>query len=358
MGSDSRNRRPARRPPAKSGKNSNSEEKQQGIWIVVAAVVVGLLILGLLRTRQQSVPVAPVTEEQVTETETPNTPPNNRPPEIQGARLVPSSPDARSRIAVTVDASDPDGDAIRYDVTWYRNGIRVKAPPLQIFPDDVAKRGDRIRAEVVATDGFHETTPYRTASVQVGKISPIATGVELTPAPLVAGQTVEAKPVGSDPDGDPIRWRFRWTKNERTVTEERGPVFPGNQLARGDRIQVTATPWDSSGPGASVQSPETVVGNRPPRIVSSPPAALQDSKLEYAVQAEDPDGDTVHFALAGKVPEGLTISQTGVLLGDLERMVPGRYDLQIVASDPEGGEDIQSLTIKVPEREGAPGVSP
>jgi hypothetical protein len=358
MGSSSRNRRPARRPPAGTGRSSDSGEKKQGIWIAVAALVAGVLILGLLRARQHAVPVAPVTEQQVTETEASNTPPSNRPPEIQGARLVPSSPDARSRIAVTVDASDPDGDAIRYDVTWYRNGIRVKAPPLQAFPEGVAKRGDRIRAEVVATDGFHRTAPFRTSDVLVGNTSPIATGVELTPAQPLAGQAVKAMPVGSDPDDEPIRWRFRWTKNERTVTEQREAVFPGDQLKRGDRIQVTATPWDSSGPGVSVQSPEAVVGNRPPRIVSSPPAALEDAKLQYAVQAEDPDGDAIQFTLAGNVPEGLTISQTGVLVGDLEKMAPGRYDLQIVASDPEGGKDIQSVMIKVPERQGAAGAAP
>ncbi len=347
-----RMRSTAPRPRQKSARIPRTGGRRAGVGIAVAAVAIGLVALGLLRAHVQSPAVTSGAAQEAAGTESPKALLGNLPPEINDARLVPSSPDARSRIAVTVDASDPDGDAIRYDVSWFRNGMRVQAPPLQVFPAGVARRGDRIRAEIVATDGFHRTAPYRTADVRVKNLLPVASGVELTPLPLVAGQAVEAKPVASDPDGDAIRWRFRWKKNGETVMGQRGVRLPGHLLERGDRIRVTATPWDFAGPGASVQSAESIVGNRSPRIVSSPPATVGDGSLKYTLRAEDPDGDPVRFALKGEVPEGLTLSEKGVLLGDLGTIAPGRYDVEIVASDPAGGTDIQSMTITVPERAG------
>jgi len=349
MASDSRTR-PPRRAEASRRTPDSGADGHPGVWITVGAVILGLVAIGLLRTRSQTPAERSMAETRPAgENVTPG-PTENQPPVIDSLRLLPDKPNAQSRIAVVVEAHDPDGDAVRYDVTWLRNGAKVNAPPLQVLPEEVAHRGDRIRAEVVATDGVHRIGPLRTGDVVVGNLPPVASAVTIAPAPLVAGQDAQARPVGKDPDGDRIRWRFRWERDDEHSIGDDAPILPGASVRRGDRLRVIATPWDSSGPGTPVTSDPIVVGNRSPRIVSGPPGTIEGAKIAHAVQAEDPDGDPLTYALEGKVPEGLTISAEGVLSGDFEKMTPGRYNFDIVVSDPAGDRDAQSLTIQVPDR--------
>ena len=172
MGTHSGSRRPAGRRQARRNQESDSKGTARSLWIGAGALVIGLLVLGLLRTGVQS-PPEPTTAETVEgAVERAVNATENHPPVVKSVKLIPDSPDSSSRIAVVVDASDADGDAIRYDVAWYRNGVKIKAPPLQVFPEGVARRGDRIRAEVVATDGFHKMAPRRTAAVLVRNLPP------------------------------------------------------------------------------------------------------------------------------------------------------------------------------------------
>jgi len=277
----------------------------------------------------------------------------NRPPVILSAHLVPEAPGVKSRIAVVVKAKDPDGDSIRYDVSWIRNGAKVNTSSLQIFPEGMARRGDRISAEIIATDGFHRTAHFRTGEVVVENDPPVASGVEVSPPRPRTGESVEARAVASDPNRDDIQWRFRWLRNGQVVTGQSSSVLPGNLVSRGDRISVTITPFDLWDKGDSLQSTTVVVRNRAPMIVSNPPTSFHNTNIRYAVRAEDREGDPLTFFLEGDVLEALSISKTGVLVGDLAKIPPGRYDIQIVVADPEGDKDIQTVTLKVPRRAAA-----
>ncbi len=352
MASDNR-ARPPRRGETSSRTPDVGANGHPGVWIAVGAVILGLAAVGLLRTRSQTPPERSAAETQAAGENVRPGLAENRPPVIDSLRLVPDKPDARSRIAVAAEAHDPDGDAIRYEVVWIRNGARVKALSRQVFPEGEARRGDRIWAEVVATDGAHQTSALRTPAVTVQNIPPAATEIRIAPAPLAMGEPATAAASGADPDGDVIRWRYKWVLNGQPAGDAEGSVFPGERIHPNDRLRVIATPYDSAGPGAPMESAEATVGNRPPRIVSNPPTVPEDSNLSYPVLAEDPDGDPVAFKLEGNVPEGMTISPAGLLTADLKTMHAGRYEIQITATDSHGQSDIQILTMTVPEQQAA-----
>jgi hypothetical protein len=344
-----------RRPPSMSGSagvnrtNGGGSPPSRG-WIIVGLIAVGLLAVGLLsrHERTSSSPVVP--GPPGTAPATSLSPGQNRPPVLLDAHLVPDAPNAHSRIAVAAEARDPDGDPIRYEVTWFRNGARVEAPDRQVLPDGAAHRGDHIYADVVATDGVHHTQPMRTREVVIGNLPPVASEVKISPLPLLVGEEATASASGADPDGDSIQWRYEWILNGQTVSDVDGPVFPGDRIHRDDRLRVIATPDDGSTSGTSTESAEATVGNRPPRIVSVPPQVPKNSQLNYSVRAEDPDGDPVSLKLDGNVPQGVVLSPSGVLTADLANIRPGRYEIHVVATDPQGASDVQVLDITVPEQ--------
>lgn len=351
---DSRRRAP--RPSARrtrGGSQGSPARVGKGVWL--AAGLVGLMVatLGVLRLGEdadisESAAVQGESSPAEAARETDARP--NHPPTIQSARIVPQAPNARSRIGVVIESADPEGDQIRYDVRWYRNGRRLDVPPLQSLPKGTVHRGERIRAEVVATDGTDSSRPFRSREVLIQNLPPVATHVEISPANLVVGQALEAKPVADDPDGDTVLWRYRWVRNDEGIGGQNRSTLPGEFVRKGDRIRVIATPRDHAGPGTAIESAEAVPGNQMPRIVSNPPAKLDGGKISYQVEARDADGDPVKFSLEGDVPSGLRISELGALEGDLRDIAPGRYDIQIVAADPSGERDTQLLTLKVPEK--------
>jgi hypothetical protein len=75
---------------------------------------------------------------------------------------------------------------------------------------------------------------------------------------------------------------------------------------------------------------------------------MEGGKFIYTVKAEDRDGDPVELTLKN-TPEGMTLEPaTGVIVWEFGENDVGEYRPEIVASDPEGAEDVQILTLTVP----------
>ncbi len=84
----------------------------------------------------------------------------------------------------------------------------------------------------------------------------------------------------------------------------------------------------------------------------SPPSRLrtgmEGSSYEYTVAAEDPDKDAVEFSLSA-APDGMTIdSATGLIRWQVsEEQKEGSFQFKVIASDPEGAQSIQPVTLKL-----------
>jgi hypothetical protein len=79
---------------------------------------------------------------------------------------------------------------------------------------------------------------------------------------------------------------------------------------------------------------------------------MEEYLFEYAVTALDPDDDPLEFSLASE-PEGMTIDiSTGMIRWEAqEDQRKGNYEFQVIASDPEGAQAIQPITLTISSEE-------
>jgi hypothetical protein len=151
---------------------------------------------------------------------------------------------------------------------------------------------------------------------------------------------------------------YRWLKNGVVIKEGEEAFLTTAGLAPRDQIVVEVTGHDPSAAGNSVRSAALTLGNRPPKIVSVPPASDAAAPYEYNVKAVDPDGDQMAFQLAA-APPGMTINeQSGRITWPVPADQHGTFHIKVVAQDGQGGAAYQEfdLTLSPPaaaKQEGA-----
>ena len=92
----------------------------------------------------------------------------------------------------------------------------------------------------------------------------------------------------------------------------------------------------------------TLVGNTPPKLTKLPLISFNGFKTyTYTVEAEDIDEDTITFGLDGDIPPGMSIDMyTGKITYNFSvKPENNKYTFNIIASDPDGGQDIREITL-------------
>jgi hypothetical protein len=168
------------------------------------------------------------------------------------------------------------------------------------------------------------------------------------PAGATAGTLYEYEVAASDPDGDPVSCELLEGPAEMDITGCVLAWTPSEADAGPHRVAVEAR--DGRGGSARQSFIVTVeVPNRPPRIVSTPPAASEGISFTYAASGEDPDGDALVWSLAA-APEGMTV---GAASGRVE-WSPAQAGVFIVVlglEDGRGGADEQRFSLSSAPRE-------
>ncbi|MCB9766138.1 MAG: hypothetical protein H6739_40555 [Alphaproteobacteria bacterium] len=99
----------------------------------------------------------------------------------------------------------------------------------------------------------------------------------------------------SDPDGDPIAYRYRWSVDEVERFDLSAPVVPAAETASGQLWRVTVSADDGRGLGPEVRA-EVRVGNSAPTIGAvdlSPAAPTEADTLVATADTQDIDDDTL-----------------------------------------------------------------
>jgi hypothetical protein len=254
-------------------------------------------------------------------------------------RLLPEAP----TITTDLQVVHAVGGNVHY--RWARNGRIIEEETASLLSKKWFSRGDTISVTVIA-DGKEAT-----ASIIINNSPPVVTSVLLNPEQLRRGVDVTALPQAIDADGDDVTFSYKWRINGIDVPEDK-PMLNGKQFKRGDRISLTVTPYDSSGPGEVFNSKEIIIPNAAPSFITTPPKDFSGETYAYQAMAEDPDDDPVSYSLVSP-PPGMTIdNKTGMIQWKIGRDQAGNHTIEIVAQDPEGAKMSQkyTLAITIPER--------
>jgi len=271
----------------------------------------------------------------------------NSPPVIAAVRILPEKPTRENDLVVTVQGKDPDEDPITYLYQWIKNDTEMVGENRNVLKSGTFKKGDILLVKVVPSDGKVEGKPFLSDPVKVINSPPIIQEVKIGPKIASASEDLKAVVKGFDLDGDFIYYAYRWEKNGMVIPEEGKEILERNRFKKGDSIAITVTPDDRDLTGVPKKSDAVVISNSPPMIDSSPPTSIEGTTYLYQVKANDPDNDPVTFVLKSG-PKGMEIDKnTGLIRWEIRNEDKGAHQIEIEASDNEGGKSSQRYLLIV-----------
>ena len=253
----------------------------------------------------------------------------NPPPTVTGS-IAPDVPKSTDDLVVTAEGADLDGDPVSPTYAWTRDGAATSQSTATVL-SSATDKGERWQVTVTPNDGSADGEPL-VLSVDIDNTAPVATSVGLAPSDPGAGDTLTATPVGTDQDGDPLTWSFRWSVSGVDQGED-GAALAG-AFAKGDTVQVFATPNDGYVDGDPVGSAVITVVNTPPQVASaqiSPTELFADStpsctSTGYADIDGDPDQSTVVWEVNGTAVDTGPDLGVAISRGDRVTCVLTPYD--------------------------------
>jgi RHS repeat-associated protein len=206
-----------------------------------------------------------------------------------------------------VAATDPDGDALAFSLSSAPAAMTINAvsgfiqwQPVaaDLGPHTIVVRVDDGRGAII--------TQTYSLTVQTGNLPP---AIISAPPTLAAADAPYAYAlVARDPNGDPLSFTLAAGPATMTVNEASGLVQWVPSTADLGPHQVALVVEDGRGGSARQGYTLTVeTGNLAPDITSTPdPVAYAHQRYTYAVEATDPNGDTLSFSLDTH-PDGMVI---------------------------------------------------
>ncbi|UCF10686.1 MAG: hypothetical protein JSW65_03145, partial [Candidatus Bipolaricaulota bacterium] len=285
-------------------------------------------------------------------------PPPNCPPTADAGGDI-TAPQC-TRVLLTCDADDPDGDALTYLWTVDCGQGAFDDPTLlhPTFVTPVVPCGgeERITLTLTVTDSHgatardsmivHVTNPNRPPTADAGEDIAVeeCTRVQLT---------CDA----SDPDGDALSYFWTVACGRGRFEDPRllHPVYVAPDVTCGgvEEIELTLTVTDRCGATASDTMTVRVSDHngRPRAELGDDLIVLSGSSFKLMPEVSDPDGDILHFAWSVSAGGGTVERPTDrtpayhapVIPAGTERIV----EITVTASDPHGAEASDTLLVRV-----------
>jgi hypothetical protein len=247
-----------------------------------------------------------------------------------------------------VEVEDTDGNAITLHYRWLVNGIVLRGAETQTIPASLLRKGDTVTAEVTASDGLLESPGFMTEPLDVVNTKPVINNISLELEPSGGQAVLKAKVEATDPDGDDIQYFYRWWRNDQMIKEGSDSVLDTGGLTAKDSLAVEVVPRDQEGFGISNKSLPITVGNTSPQITSKPALLSSRHSYDYTVEAKDPDGDILSYALE-IAPPGMAIDTTsGQITWDISSGLSGAHRVKVTVHDGQGGTAWQEFEIAIP----------
>lgn len=248
-----------------------------------------------------------------------------------------------------VDAEDPDGDTVTFRHQWLVNGEPLAGAVHSTLLPSLLKRGDRLSVRVVPLDAKVEGAPVESPPAIMPNTPPAVTRITLMPGEPHVGDRVQVEVESHDQDQDAVTYLFRWYRNGRPVEGGAGDTarLETAGFLRGDVLMVEVTPQDAFNKGRPFHSPALTIINSHPAITSSPASAIREGLYEYAVQATDPEGDPLTYALE-TAPAGMVIDKTsGRIQWQVPADVKGTQRVRVGVRDNRDGYAFQEFDLAI-----------
>lgn len=169
--------------------------------------------------------------------------------------IDPNPLDVTSGATAVVEGSDPDGDAVTWNIAWTVDGTAVGSG--YTLAASAYAKGDTLAFIATPTDGITLGSSV-SDSVVVSNASPVITSVEITPeAPEESEDDLVCVVSATDPDGDTLAYTIDWLADGAAWT---GSV--ATTTVTGDTIRATRTEGTSEWTcTATVEDAEVAVGS-------------------------------------------------------------------------------------------------
>lgn len=255
----------------------------------------------------------------------------NTAPTVRVALVSPDSPPTRlSTLTCEVSATDPDGDTLTTTWSWFVDDdlIAAATPTLS----GAFAKGQRVRCRVAVSDGSAETQ-LDSEPLTIASAPPSLSAVRLEP---VGCKTLRCVGEGAnDPDGDPVTFHYRWSRDGETL------AATGPELAADGALICHITPDDGETLGAESSSePATAIDRAPVADARIAAHARAGDLVQCEVTASD-DCDAVTSSVTwrlGDVEVGsgesfdTTGLPTGAALSCEVRVVAGPDEVSVVSN--------------------------
>ena len=277
-----------------------------------------------------------------------------------------------------VEAIDPDGETVTYSLAAESDalpaGITLDAATGSFSGKATYGSAGTYNLQIVATAGSLSETLVLTVTVN---------NVDTTPQISSPGNQLNAEgdvvsldvsPLAGDPDGDGLSYSATGLPDWLSIDSGTGVISGtvSNDAEAGSPYSVTITVQDNT-PSADPEYTEAdrasvgiqwTISNtdRAPEFTGGSPQSqtINENEGLTAVEAIDPDGETVTYALAAEsdaLPAGITLdAATGSFSGVASYASTGTYNLQIVATAGSLSETLV-LTVTVNNVDTTPQIS-
>ena len=257
-------------------------------------------------------------------------------------------------LVISLTASDPDGDALSYQVLSPPKMGRLSgtAPNLSYTPNADVNGGDSFTFQ--ANDGALGSN-IATVTITITPVNdpPVAQNKALTTA---ADKPAAVLLAATDKEGDQLNYRIVSppTQGALSGTAPNLTYTPKPDATGTDSFSFVANDGsvDSNTARVSITLTPVENTNRPPSFASSQ-IRLAAARVEeaYAGQslagtASDPDGQAVSYAKVSG-PAWLAVATDGTLSGTPPEEAAGMNQFQVQASDSEGASVAATLLIDV-----------
>ncbi|MFP4117231.1 MAG: FlgD immunoglobulin-like domain containing protein [Salinivenus sp.] len=238
----------------------------------------------------------------------------NSAPSAPTVTLSPTSPRTSDDLVVSVEGStDPDGDDITHEYTWYKDGEVQSSLSGATVSSSLTAKEQTWRVVVRATDGT-DSSPGVDASATIVNSKPTQPSVTISPdAPSSLDDLAAAVEGSTDADGDTITFEYEWYRNGTLQEALTGANVESDLTDVGETWRVVVTPHDGEAAGDSGEATATIDNSAPtkPTVSISPESPATDEDIVASASGStDPDDDAITYVYSwqkdGVVQQDLT----------------------------------------------------